>query len=157
MALLIVGQGPERDALAARAASRGVAARVILTSRRQEEVADVLAASDLFVLPSFSEGIPLALLEAMAAGLPVVATAVPGTTDVVSDPSLGLLVPSHDVAALAQGIARLLDNPDEARAMALAGQAHVRRHFDLAALVNATAALYEAVLAERVSGQRAAG
>jgi len=157
VALLIVGQGPERDALAARAASRGVAARVILTSRRQEEVADVLAASDVFVLPSFSEGIPLALLEAMAAGLPVVATAVPGTTDVVSDPSLGLLVPSRDAGALARGIARLLDHPDEARAMALAGQAHVRRHFDLAALVNATAALYEAVLAERVSGQRAAG
>jgi glycosyltransferase involved in cell wall biosynthesis len=155
--LLLVGHGPERDALAARAAARDVADRVIITTRRQEEVADVLAASDVFVLPSFSEGIPLALLEAMAAGLPVVATAVPGTTDVVSDPSLGLLVPPHDAGALAQGIARLLDHPDEARGMALAGQAHVRRHFDLNALVDATASLYETVLVERMSGQRLAG
>ena len=152
--LLLVGDGPDRDALAARAASHGVAARVVFTSRRQD-VADVLAASNLFVLPSFAEGIPLALLEAMAAGLPVVATAVPGTMDVVSDPSLGLLVPSHDASALARGIARVFDRPDEAAAMALAGQAHVRRRFDLGSMVDATAALYEAVLAERV-GQRAA-
>jgi len=92
----------------------------------------------------------------MAAGLPVVATAVPGTMEVVTDSSLGLLVPPHDASALAQGIARLLDHPDSARDMALAGQAHVRRRFDLAAMVGETKALYEAVLAERVSGQRAA-
>jgi glycosyltransferase involved in cell wall biosynthesis len=153
--LLLVGDGPDRDALAARAASHGAAARVVFTSRRQD-VADVLAASNLFVLPSFAEGIPLALLEAMAAGLPVVATAVPGTMDVVSDPSLGLLVPSHDAGALARGIARVFDRPDEAAAMALAGQAHVRRRFDLGSMVDATAALYEAVLAERAAGQRAA-
>jgi glycosyltransferase involved in cell wall biosynthesis len=153
--LLLVGDGPDRDALAARAASHGVAARVVFTSRRRD-VADVLAASNLFVLPSFAEGIPLALLEAMAAGLPVVATAVPGTIDVVSDPSLGLLVPSHDAGALARGIARVFDRPDEAAAMALAGQAHVRRRFDLGSMVDATAALYDAVLAERVTGQRAA-
>jgi|KBSSwiStaDraftv2_1062776.scaffolds.fasta_scaffold39243_3 glycosyltransferase involved in cell wall biosynthesis len=155
LVLLLVGDGPDRDALAAHAASRGVAARVVFASRRQD-VADVLAASTLFVLPSFAEGIPLALLEAMAAGLPVVATAVPGTMDVVTDPSLGVLVPPHDAGALAAGIARLLDHPDEARGMALAGQAHVRRHFDLGSMVAATAALYQSVLAERVSGQRAA-
>jgi len=137
LVLLLVGDGPDRDALAAHAASRGVAARVVFASRRQD-VADVLAASTLFVLPSFAEGIPLALLEAMAAGLPVVATAVPGTMDVVTDPSLGVLVPPHDAGALAAGIARLLDHPDEARGMALAGQAHVRRHFDLGSMVAAT-------------------
>jgi glycosyltransferase involved in cell wall biosynthesis len=149
--VLILGQGPERDALAARAVSRGVDARVIFHSRPQEEVPDVLAASDVFVLPSFSEGIPLALLEAMAAGLPVVATAVPGTTDVVSDPSLGLLVPPQDAKALAAALVQVLDHPEGARAMALAGQAHVRRHFDLASLVGATATLYKAVLAEHAA------
>ena len=153
--LLLVGDGPDREALATRAAERGVAARVVFTSRRQD-VADVLAASNVFVLPSFAEGIPLALLEAMAAGLPVVATAVLGTMEVVTDASLGVLVPPHDAHALAHGITRLFDHPDEARDMALAGQAHVRSRFDLATMVSATAALYEAVLTERASGQRVA-
>lgn len=125
---VIAGTGPEREALEALAHSHGVAERVRFLGHRQD-VADLLAACDLFVLPSLYEGLPLAVLEAMAAGVPVVATDVGGTNEVVLDGETGVLVPAADAAALAQAIRALLADRPRASALAARGQAHVRcRH-----------------------------
>ncbi len=87
------------------------------------DVPDLLAAADLFVLPSRFEGLPLAVLEAMAHGLPVVATRVGGTDEVVIDGVTGRLVGPGDPDALAAAIGDVLGDPDHARALGLKGQA----------------------------------
>jgi len=155
LAVVIVGFGVERPALEALARARGLERDVLFVGRRAD-IPDVLDATDVFVLPSFGEGIPLALLEAMATGIPAVATAIPGNTDIISDPSVGVLVPPRDAAALARGLASVLDDPEFARRLGQAGQAHVRRHFDLATMVEVTAGVYNDVLAGRGGGRRAA-
>jgi glycosyltransferase involved in cell wall biosynthesis len=108
--LAVAGDGPDRAALAELAASLGVDARVRFLGRRAD-VAALLAAADAFVLPSRREGQPLALLEAMAAGRPIVATAVPGVDELVEDGATALLVPPDDPAALAGALCRLRDDP----------------------------------------------
>ena len=93
------------------AADLGLAGRVHFLGQRRD-IPDLLAALDIFVLPSHSEGVSLALLEAMAAGLPVIATAVGGLPEVVTDGENGLLIPPKDPEALAAALARLLADPD---------------------------------------------
>ena len=88
----------------------GLAGRVHFLGQRRD-IPDLLSALDIFVLPSHSEGVSLALLEAMAAGLPVIATAVGGLPEVVTDGENGLLIPPKDPEALAQALARLLADP----------------------------------------------
>src|SRR5205807_4507369 len=105
--LAIAGRGDLADALSARARELGVAGRLHLLGLRSD-VADVLAAADLFVLPSLSEGLPLALLEAMFAGLPIVASRVGEIPTALVDGECGVLVPPGDPAALAAAQARLL-------------------------------------------------
>ena len=108
--LAIAGRGEEEPRLLAQAAASGIAARVHLLGFRSD-VADILAAGDLFVMPSLSEGLPLALVEAMSFGLPVVVTRVGGVPEVVTDGVEGTLVPPSDPAALAAAIRALLDDP----------------------------------------------
>ncbi len=124
--LAIVGR-PEEEAAAVRKiiAALGLEGRVALLGQRRD-VAALLAAADLFALPSLWEGLPLALLEAMAAGAPVVATAVGGVPRVVEDGVTGRLVTPGDVTALAAALGEALADPEGARRMALAGQARVR-------------------------------
>jgi glycosyltransferase involved in cell wall biosynthesis len=145
--LLLVGDGPERAALEARVRALDLHGAVSF-ARQRRDIPAVLAATDVFVLPSFAEGIPLSLLEAMAAGVPVVATAVPGNSNVIAHEGLGHLVPPRDPGAIAAAVTRLLDAPHTARRIGTAGQEHVRRHFDLAVMVRETTALYDAVLVE---------
>ncbi len=122
----IVGRLEEAaPAVRAAIAAHGLERYVALLGQRRD-VAALLAAADLFVLPSLWEGLPLALLEAMAAGTPVVATAVGGTPRVVEDGVMGRLAPPGDTAGLASAIGAMLADPKGARRMALAGQAHVR-------------------------------
>lgn len=148
--LLLVGDGPERGALEARAGAPDLRG-VVSFARHRRDIPAVLAATQVFVLPSFAEGIPLSLLEAMAAGVPAVATAVPGNSNVIAHDGLGCLVPPRDPDAIATALTSLLNAPEHARSLGAAGQAHVRRHFDLGTMVRDTAALYDAVLAEHAA------
>jgi glycosyltransferase involved in cell wall biosynthesis len=109
--LVLVGDGPERTKIEDQLRQRGLEDKVRLLGLRQD-VARLLAAADLFLLTSISEGIPLTVIEAMAAGLPVVATAVGGMAEIVEHGQTGLLAPSGDHAALAEHILRLAEDPD---------------------------------------------
>ena len=144
---VIVGAGPERERLEALSRRLGLADRVHFVGQ-QNNVPEWLAAMDIFVLTSDWEGMSNAILEAMAAGLPVVATAVGGTPEVVVDGVTGLLVPPRDPDALAEAITRLLRDPDLRRKMGRAGRERVQQHFSVERMVQQTQSLYEQLLAE---------
>lgn len=108
----------------------------------QPNLRDWLALADLTVLPSFYEGLPMAAVESMAAGCPVVATAVDGTPEVVLNERTGLTVPPGDTAALAQAICRLLDAPELRVRMGLAGRRWVTERFSRKRLLECTEAFY---------------
>ena len=142
--VLLLGDGPLRGALSESIAGLPEAARVHLAGNRRD-VSDLLAASDLFVLPSLWEGLPMALLEAMASGLPVVATRVSGSAQVVVDGESGLLVPAADVERLSEAIGTLLDDPDLARRMGRAARKRVDRSYSARAQAARHAELYRRV------------
>lgn len=141
---VVAGDGPLRDAVEAEARALGVA--VDLAGAR-DDVAALLAASDLFVLSSRSEGAPLSVLEAMAAGLPVVACDVGGIREQVVDGGTGLLVPPGDPALLAAAIGRLLGDPQLRRRLGAAGRHRGEERFDVAAQRRAHVDLYARELA----------
>jgi glycosyltransferase involved in cell wall biosynthesis len=105
-----------------------------------------LAAADVFVLPSRSEGFSNAIIEAMAASLPVVATNVGGNAEAVTDGISGFLVPSDDPDALSAAILRLLSDPSKAKAMGAAGRSLVEERFTVEAMMNRTAGAYRKML-----------
>lgn len=128
--LTLVGDGPDRRRLEAEAARLGIAAQVVFAGyRSQQEVAESLSAADVFVLPSFAEGVPVVLMEAMAARLPVVATRVGGVSELVEDGVSGVTVPPGDADSLAAALERMLDDPSGARAMGEAGRRRVVAEF----------------------------
>ena len=110
------------------------------------DVADILRASDVFVLSSRVEGNPLSVMEAMAAGLPVVSTAVGGVPELVQEGATGLLVPSEDAGALAQAMQALVDDPVRRQAMGEAARQHAVAHFDIRHTVRGYEQLYESLL-----------
>ncbi len=130
--LVLAGEGPLRDEIVARAAALGIAVHLI---GNRPEIPELLAASDLFVLPSLWEGLPMALLEAMASRLPVVATAVSGSRDVVVPGESGLLVAPGDAPALAGAMIDLLT--DRARAQRLGEGARRRVETEFSARTQA--------------------
>jgi glycosyltransferase involved in cell wall biosynthesis len=140
----IVGGGPDRPALEARAAKLGLASRVRFLGHRRD-VPALLAIADLFVLPSLYEGLPLSVLEAMAAGVPVVATAIGGTDELVSS-GTGTLVPPADPRGLAEGIRALLADRDGAALRAAAARDLVLTTHSTQAMVAAMSNLYESLL-----------
>jgi len=148
---VIIGDGPERARLTALGEGLGLADRVYFPGH-QGDVWPWLAALDVFALSSDWEGMPNALLEAMAAGLPVVATEVGGTPDVVVDGVTGLLVPRRDPAALAEALASLVSDSDMRRSMGQAGRERVLQHFSIERMVERTQNLYEQLLAEKGLG-----
>lgn len=107
--LLVIGRGELEDALKEQAKRLGLEGQVRFLGMRND-IPRLLRVLDLFVLPSLSEGLSLALLEAMAAGLPVVATRVGGNAELVVEGETGILVPSKDVLALSDALCKLLDN-----------------------------------------------
>jgi glycosyltransferase involved in cell wall biosynthesis len=136
VALTIVGGGAGRADLEAQAARLGVGERVTFTGPlNQHEVRAVLADADCFVLASFAEGIPVVLMEAMAAGVPCVATRITGIPELIEDGVSGLLVTASDEAALAAAVARLADDAGLRARIAAAGLATIRRDYDLTANV----------------------
>jgi glycosyltransferase involved in cell wall biosynthesis len=126
--LLLVGRGPEEARLRALATSLGISAAVQFAGE-QAEVGSYLHRMDVYAQSSVAEGMPNSVLEAMATGLPVVATSVGGTPEVVVDGETGLLVPSRDPAALADALLKLLETPGMAEAFGRAGRARVEAHF----------------------------
>jgi glycosyltransferase involved in cell wall biosynthesis len=143
--LLIAGDGAERESLAETARASGVGDTVEFLGE-VTDVPGVLARADIYVQPSFQEGLPNAVLEAMAMGLPIIATRVSGNEDVVADGDNGLLVPPGDPHALAEAILDLVRNPDRRRAFAEAARASVPERFGAGRLVADTLALYDSLL-----------
>jgi L-malate glycosyltransferase len=111
------------------------------------DLREYLAAADIFVLPSRSEGFSNAIVEAMAASLPVVATNVGGNAEAVQDGITGFIVPSEDPAALSAAITRLLSDPSQAKTMGVAGKALAAENFTTEAMMNRITAIYSNLLA----------
>jgi len=142
--LLVVGEGGERQALEQKAQALGLGDAVVFTGFRSD-VLDLLRASDIFVLPSFHEGIPYAALEAMSVGLPVVATAVGGLNELVVDGTTGLLVPPREKEPLRDALARLLRQPELGHAMGEAGRRRARENYSLDQMLQKTEALLQSL------------
>jgi glycosyltransferase involved in cell wall biosynthesis len=153
--VLFVGDGERRAELEAQAAASGAGDRIHFLGSRGD-VPDLLAACDSFVLPSLWEGLPMALIEAMASGLPVIASEVSGTKQVVTDGESGLLIPPGDVAALAEAIAALLADPARAREIGAAGRRRVEAAFSAKKQAEEHVALYRRALARSSAGARTA-
>ncbi len=140
-ALVLIGDGELRDELRRCAAAEGVADRVLFLGDRSD-VRELLPGLDLFVLSSLSEGYSMALLEACATALPIVATAVGGNGEIVRDGVTGLLVPARDPAALAKALLDLLREPAHAEAFGGAARAWVAAEGSLARMAKRYDALY---------------
>jgi L-malate glycosyltransferase len=127
--LVLVGDGPERPAIEAQVRNLNLGDKVRFLGTRKD-VDRLLHGADVFLLTSVSEGIPLTVIEAMATGLPVVATDVGGMSEVVADGATGFLAPAKDDAALAERILRLAGDPDLRGQMGTAGRARAKQYFD---------------------------
>ena len=153
-ALLVVGDGPLRGELEAAlaAAPADHRAAVHLLGPR-DDVPALMREWDLFVLPSRTEGISNTILEAMASGLPVLATAVGGNPELVVDGETGRLVPRDDPEAMAEALAALLADPAALRGMGAAGRARAEERFSIEAMVAKYLSLYDQLLAPGRAGQ----
>lgn len=141
--LTLIGDGPDRGALQDRVTRLGLAGAVRFAGyQSQDEVAAALAQAAVFVLPSFAEGVPVVLMEAMAARRPVVATRIAGIPELVDDGVSGRIVPPGDAAALAQAVCDILSAPDCAARMGAAGRTRVETEFDIAREAERLAALF---------------
>jgi sugar transferase (PEP-CTERM/EpsH1 system associated) len=146
--LVLVGDGPLRGECEAQLRSAGMSELAWFAGERAD-VPDVMRGLDCFVLPSLAEGISNTILEAMASGLPVLATRVGANAELVQEGATGLVVPASDVPALAAGIVQLALDRGRAAAMGREGRASVERRFSLQAMVLAYQGVYERVLVRR--------
>jgi glycosyltransferase involved in cell wall biosynthesis len=158
--LLLVGDGPLRDDLTARATSAGLRVRnagdagvpsgpegaTVHMLGLRRDVARLLAAMDLFVLPSLNEGMGRVLVEAMAMELPCIASKVSGVPDVVDDGRTGVLVPPRDPAALVREIGTLIEDPQRARVMGRRGRRKVVPEFSVERMITKLEAVYRELL-----------
>jgi L-malate glycosyltransferase len=145
--LLVVGDGPEGDRLAARAAQADLAGSVHMTGYRSD-VRALLPAADVYTSSSISEGVSITILEAMAAGIPVVATSVGGTPEVLPEESAGgILVPCRDPERLASAIASLALDQRQRAVMAAAGRRRLESQFTIDRMVDDYARMYRGLVA----------
>jgi glycosyltransferase involved in cell wall biosynthesis len=145
--VIFAGSGSLKNELASRCAALGLDGTVSFLGYRRDPEA-LLAGADVAVLPSLYEGLPLAAIEALAAGCPLVATNIEGTREVVEDGRSGLLVAAGDAQALARAVERVARSPILARRLALDGRRRAEQRFALGSQVERTAALYREALAE---------
>lgn len=145
--LVVVGDGEDRDTIEKLVVSLGLKARVHFLGWRLD-MPEVMSSFDVVVLSSRNEGSPVALIEALASGVPCVATDVGGVRSVVADGESGYLVPAGDDAAMAAAVAAVLEDPERSRSMGEAGRAHVRTRFDQVRLVSDIRMLYEGLLSQ---------
>ena len=148
--LIIVGEGAQREALERQIVQLGLVETVRLLGNRND-VAELLAECDVFVLSSIAEGMPVTLMEAMAAGLPVVATQVGGVASVVEDGVTGTLVRAGDPRIMAAALSSYVADETRRRQHGAAGRARVAAHFSLSAMIAGYVALYDELLGRRVS------
>ena len=145
---LVIGYGDLEPNLREHAKRLGLDGVVTLTGPRQDAVA-IVAAADAFAMTSASEGLGLVVLEAMAVGCPVVATAVGGVLDMVRDDETGLLVPDGDAKALAEALGRLLEDTALRRRLAEQARRLAEREFSVKGMVDQYEAVYESAVARR--------
>lgn len=145
---LIVGDGPQKAELEHKVKQLDLSSRFIFAGTRGD-VPAILSALDLFVLPSLSEALGIAVIEALLMRVPVVATNVGGVPEIVKSGETGLLVPPKDPIRLGEAIAYMHSNRDGAIAMARAGERRVREMFEINRLARKQAELYEELLAKR--------
>jgi sugar transferase (PEP-CTERM/EpsH1 system associated) len=149
--LVMIGDGPLREAAARLLADGGLSACAWLPGTR-DDVARVMRSFDLFVLPSLAEGISNTILEAMASGLPVLATAVGGNAELIEPGVTGTLVPAASPDRMAQALKAYATDPELCRRQGLAARQRVERRFGMGEMVNAYLAVYDGVLARRPPG-----
>jgi glycosyltransferase involved in cell wall biosynthesis len=146
--LVVVGDGELRHALEQHAQQRGLTPRVHFLGARRD-LGNLLAATDVFVLPSLWEGLPLSLVLAMGAGIPVVATRVAGIPEIVRDGQTGLLVDPGRIAPLGDALALLAGNPSLRQRLGAAARAFVRPRFGAENYVASVTSLYDRLLAAK--------
>lgn len=132
LAAVWVGGGPAVHQLRNLALKDGLSDRFMVTGHLpRQSVLRFMQAADLMAFPSHAEGLPNVVMEAMAAGLPTVATDVGGTSEVIANEATGLLVPAKNISALADAVERMLEAPQQAQRMALRGRELILKHFDV--------------------------
>lgn len=146
--LVLVGEGPLR-AVCLQKLQAASSTDLAWVPGERNDIPDVMRALDVFVLPSRSEGMSNTILEAMAAGLPVIATDVGGNRQLVQPSRTGLVVPPDDAEELSRAMEYYSDQPEAGKAHGRAGRASVEQSFSLAAMVRAYSALYDSVLSRR--------
>jgi glycosyltransferase involved in cell wall biosynthesis len=146
--LTIIGEGPERPSLDARIKQLGLTHAITLPGPSPNP-SEALEKSDLFVLPSREEGMSIALLEAMALGIPLVATDIPGNRALVTDYAHGRLVPPGDPAAIARAVLEQWAAPDKAARMAGAARERARKHYSISAVAKRHIELFERLVRAR--------
>jgi len=143
---VLAGSGPEEERLRGRVLTEGLEGRVVFAGFR-EDVSGLLGAADLVVHPSHADALPTALIHALAAGVPAVATQVGGIAEIVGEEA-GILVPAGDPAALAEAVRRMAEDAGQRQRMGEAARARFAAHFEGAAWARRLRALYEEILAE---------
>lgn len=144
LTLTVVGDGPDRSRIEKEAAARGLGGRVeFLGTKSQADVAKLLATAEIFVLPSYAEGVPVVVMEALGSGVPVVASFVGGMAELVEDETTGFLVRPGDPIQLADRIGRLIDDPELRARMGRAGRERVETDFDSALEARRLATLFD--------------
>jgi len=146
--LVMIGDGPLRARAQALLADAGVAEYAWLPGGR-DDVADIMRGFDLFVLPSLAEGISNTILEAMATGLPVVATGVGGNVELLQSQVTGTLVAPADAESMARAVQRYVDDADLCKRQGAAARCVIARSFSMDAMVNAYMGVYDKLLASR--------
>jgi L-malate glycosyltransferase len=146
--VLVVGDGELRTTLEDGVRERGLSGRVHFLGARRD-LGNLLGASDLFVMPSWWEGLPLSMILALGAGLGVVATRVAGIPEVVRHEETGLLVPPRDPAALGEALARLVNDPAFGARLGAAARAFVTPRFGVEGYIASVSALYDRLLAAK--------
>jgi colanic acid/amylovoran biosynthesis glycosyltransferase len=151
--LRLVGDGPDRESLEAYVDKSGIAESVVFEGAvNQDRIRDLYATADIFALASFAEGIPVVLMEAMAMGIPCVATWINGIPELVRDSIDGLLVPPSDVDAFASAIARLMDDAELRHRLGAAGRERVIDKYDLSRNIARLAHVFDAHVSENPEG-----
>ncbi len=154
--LLLVGDGSQRDSLSRLIAEEGIDKRVYMAGSR-EDIPDLMRQMDIFVLPSLAEGISNTILEAMASGLPVVATDVGGNAELVQEGRTGFMVPAEDVEAMAERLGHYTLDEKLIKTQGQASREFALKEFSIQRMVSNYQAVYDGVLSKRAQGQSAAG